>query len=159
MWHAAPAGTGEVWGTPKTQALRVHGSASAGTSASSSIVTSPPVPSQTIRWQSPGTCVAVGVPYATKLMPQRSAEHVRDAQSVSAPGQPAGEVQGPPASGVPEELVDDGALVDAAPPPPSGGPFMSTEVKISQPAARSARVESEASGRTPVRYQTGRETA
>jgi hypothetical protein len=76
-----------------------------GTSVSSATEVVLPAPSQTIFWQSPGVCVAVGVPIATSVTPQTFCVHVVATHSLVLGGQSDGIVHAIPASVAAESVM------------------------------------------------------
>ena len=94
-----PVVDGRFMGMVPWQVSSVHGLPSSWTSVGSGCVVSPPLPSQTIVWQSPVTCIVVAVPWAVNETPHLPATHVRFWQSEFMPGHCVGSVQPPPSDG------------------------------------------------------------
>ena len=67
-----------------------QGASAAGVLVSSSLLATPPLPSQTCVLQSPAVCTVTGVFAGVSLTPHWPVVHVRFEQSVSVPGQSAG---------------------------------------------------------------------
>jgi hypothetical protein len=94
--QTVPFGAGGFDGTPFVQTSDVQSLPSTGTSLSSTTEIRFPLPSQTLEWQSPGVCVALGVPYGAYWTPHFPEVQVRWEHSVSVPAQSVGTAQFPP---------------------------------------------------------------
>ncbi len=113
-----PWGNTGLEGTPATQASVVQALPSLGTSVSSTALVTPPLPSQTSAWQSPGVCVAVGFPAATIAVPHLLSVQTAVMQSLPVAGQSMSLVHSPAIPPVPMPPVPELALALEPPPVP-----------------------------------------
>lgn len=97
--HGAPGGRGSCVMAPSMHESSVQSLPSEGVSVSSFRVVTPPWPSQTSRWQSPGVCASGTAPTGSAEIPHRLSTQTTRSQGESGAGQSEGAMHVP--SGAP----------------------------------------------------------